>query len=339
MILASLSSILSALVSAVYYGFTYLHFEEQPEQNKIISILLFMNLFLLVSLLTLSYYHFKNLFILKEKESRYDSLRDANSHKDIVIKSGYEHIHTVLHYYRNIMFSVNTLISNYRENGQNVKKEHCIEVLRQFDKFLCILLSNIKTHLDILTSDNCAASIKIYNDLNGKKLVKTFYRDDASFRTRQLNDFDQNGGYRYFDAEKDFAIASILSKDITNRYYICDNLTKDKNYKNDNNKNWQEYYNACVVIPISRVVLEEANQSPLNHILPKRFQTNNKKEILGFLCADNFKGNFETFQVHDFVAGFADILYILFKEYAIVATICQKLVVSNRRLDILSEWT
>lgn len=233
--------------------------------------------------------------------------------------------HNILHYYRNILASLDYTIRRYQTEPDNLTKEDCNKILRAFDSFLQTLLTNISHYFGHLTNDKCASCIKI---INSDHKIKTFYRDPISYRLRKISDYISDGRHFIYHVSDNFAFDVIIDDKFKQTTYICDDLKQAKSqgmYKNIN-QDWEKYYNACAVVPI------RIRSSPSD-------EPGDQAKHLGFLCVDNFKGGFETRETKDFLSGFGDILYNLLEKYDQIVSLALEKGIENERLRAYTDWS
>jgi hypothetical protein len=152
--------------------------------------------------------------------------------------------------------------------------------------FLLYMLSNIKEAFDIITDDECAACIKMIDNQE----ITTFMRDPVSYRSRD----GAPSKYPYYE---NTAFKNILSNRRPDLYFLSNNLPSEKTYVNGNPHCNRDYL-ATLVVPI-RLVLNKQGES----------------QIIGFICVDNFKGNFTEKLSVDTLAVFADLSFPLFASF------------------------
>lgn len=188
--------------------------------------------------------------------------------------------HNVYHEYRRIVHKMYFALEcqNYTD-FEGIKSS--------FKAFMIYVLANIKEVFDVMTGDECAVCIKF---LNEKLVVKTFMRDSVSYRRRAIADRTLPE-YQYHE---NTAFSQILDARSPVSHYLSNNLLKETTYVNIN-KSWQNYYNATVVVPVRLIVQKNPEKS----------------NILGFICVDNFKGNFRGEAAVDILASFCDSFFHL----------------------------
>lgn len=172
-----------------------------------------------------------------------------------------------------------------------------IDALRITRQFNLYLVNNIKDIFDSLTGDTCSACIKII-DINDDDefVVQTLMRDTKSFRERKSNDGLLNAPFPWYE---NTAFKMILSNEMSDSYYVCDDLRKEQTYINLN-KNWNKFYNATLVAPI-RIHLSDSN-----------FDEDIDSNVIGFICVDNKKGGFDSQSSIESMASIADSLFTYF---------------------------
>lgn len=138
------------------------------------------------------------------------------------------------------------------------------------------ILNLIGTLFDTYTDNRCAVCIKWIESHDGKEtLVRTYVRDSLSQVTRAAT--DQVSSTKEYSLTANTAFVDIIGSTTPNPTFRSNNLTlralRNK-YINGNN-HWREFYNATLVVPID---------------LGERPSTATTQ---GFLCVDNFAGNFD----------------------------------------------
>ena len=312
---ASASSIIALLLSIASYVFILLRLksaevtEVSPDVLRSFSSVCILSILVFIAFCCAIYYYSKRDTEINKIRNRFDEQESKIINRDVFIKQIATCNHNISHYYRDILFQFDNLIEKYifqRERNQTLKKEECQYLMEIFDKFLDNILNNVKAFLEVWTRDSCSTCIKICNKVNDQIKVKTFYRDGISFRDRRGNDFSPHEEQITFDIEKDFALKVILNKSYRQTFYVCDDLSNAKsNYFNHNHNRWWEKYNATIVVPIA---INLRKRRTIKQFLSGEPSPLMQKEVLGFLCADNFKGRFEQEFVGEFMCGIADIL-------------------------------
>jgi len=191
-------------------------------------------------------------------------------------------VHNFSHEYRNIINGIHSdLISLDYDNFEKRKTS--------FRMFISYMLENIKEVFDILTYDEVSVCIKILYKKEEDFLVKTFLRDGISYRERSSTEHI----LLEYPCHENTAFKNITDIHCPDSYYLCNDLYKEKTYNNINRK-WSEYYNACLVVPIRLIINKDLSY------------------MLGFICVDNFKGNFDDKIAVDILASFGDNCFHLF---------------------------
>jgi hypothetical protein len=106
-------------------------------------------------------------------------------------------------------------------------KEDYLKISNSFHKFMLFALSNIKELFDILTGNECAVCIKIIVD---EASVKTFLRDPVSYRSRSEIDRKMQS----FPIMGNTAFDVITNPQLSDTYYICNDLKNEDQYTNLN---------------------------------------------------------------------------------------------------------
>jgi len=167
-------------------------------------------------------------------------------------------------------------------------------ITKQFNIFL---VNNVKDIFDLLTNDDCSVCIKIVGVNNKEEVtISTLMRDTKSFRKRRSNDGLFNEPFLWYE---NTAFKNILSNDIADTYFVCDDLSAEQSYVNLNS-NWKKSYNATLVAPF-RIDVSDSF-----------YEEGACSNITGFLCIDNHKGNFNNEPSIETVASIVDSLYQYF---------------------------
>lgn len=159
--------------------------------------------------------------------------------------------------------------------------------------FAHYMVANVKEVFDVLTGNDCAVSIKL---LDTQGVIRTLIRDAISSRERSEID-RQLPEYRH---DQNSAFEIILDEEANQSYYMSNDLKTEQSYNNAN-KNWNRYYNACLVAPI-------------RYIIEMKEDGAEKSAVLGFICVDNKKGGFNEVG-KDVLASYADHCFHLFNFY------------------------
>jgi len=230
---------------------------------------------------------------------------------ELILKSNAEYIHNILHNYRNTLFKIDESYSNLN----SLSDEEIIESINIFERYLTTLTTNLQSYFTQLTDDKCSVTIKLIKD----KKVKTCYRDPISYRSRKSSDRKINGDVFVYETTDNYAFHIISSNDYPATFYICDDMRKDKDYFNIN-KNWENLYYATAVVSISSGINKRG------------------REILGFLCVDNFKGNLKQSAVEGFMSGVGDMLFNLFKKFDLIINFAKQKNIDDERVRFYTTW-
>lgn len=143
------------------------------------------------------------------------------------------------------------------------------------------------------TGNQCACCIKLFGGYAAYETsgnyetddISTLLRDDASKVHRSYYDEEV---YKY---HKNSAFWSIMDDPNADEYFFSNDLEAlGDNYDNDH-KGWRKHYNATAVFPIKP---------------PDKLARDN---AIGFLCVDNFTGNFDDDYTKHILATIANTLY------------------------------
>jgi hypothetical protein len=194
-------------------------------------------------------------------------------------------LHNFAHNYREIVCEI-----YYDLKSSNFTNREGIAI--KFTKFISSTLANIKQIFDHLTDDNCSVCIKLVDIENGEYRIRTFERDHGSARKR--SDIDKR--LPNFPHHQNTAFYVIFDPNCEDSHFLCNDLKNKERYFNCN-INWRDYYNACLVVPI--------------RLITERDSKEERSSVLGFICVDNFKGNF-TETANNILATMADSCFYLF---------------------------
>lgn len=193
--------------------------------------------------------------------------------------------HNFSHEYRKVINEIHSdLISQDYDNFESRRTS--------FRMFIIYMLSNIKEVFDILTFDEVSVCIKILYEKEDELFVKTFMRDNISYRERSDTE-NLLPEYPYYE---NTAFKNIMDIHCPDSYYLCNDLKKEITYSNINKK-WSKYYNACLVVPIRLIISKHSSN------------------VIGFICVDNFEGNFDDRIAVDILASFGDNCFHLFNSF------------------------
>lgn len=156
----------------------------------------------------------------------------------------------------------------------------------KFRAFLQNYTENIRDSFNVLTQDRCSVYISLIDNRGEDWFVKTFYRDPLSYRERTSIDL-KTPEYN----TKTFTPFKIIV-DKKQNVFACDNCITYPNFS-DRNDDWQNYYNACLTIPI-------------------RLRLKKKDEyiVMGFLTVDNKMGGLTTKTAVELLCSYSDSLYL-----------------------------
>lgn len=335
-LICGITSVLGFTIALGSLIHAYYKFPDDPTTGaKEIILILTLTIVFLILFLILLIWHFSNkthklIIDLEDLPIENNILHEALNQEYLTQKLITDCSHTTLHYYRNILKSIDiAIVKLYYNTAGNVSlfEKPINEIVTEFERFISTMLTNITNTCNAITGDQCATCIKIIK--NNK--VKTFYRDPMSYRMRQGADHKDDKPFIY-DISDNYAFKIIADPTIKETAFICDNLKDLKPYENRNPK-WSNLYNATAVIPIE---ISELEDSSANKSLTKRSKT--KKNIIGFLCVDNLKGGFESRELKDFLAGFGDLLFNLFEKFDIVTGLIESEGIKNDKITAYKYW-
>ncbi|NJD39236.1 MAG: hypothetical protein FIA89_13080 [Geobacter sp.] len=194
-------------------------------------------------------------------------------------------VHNIIHEYRNILLYL-------MADTSLMSDTEFLSIQSSFKKYFIFLLANTKELFDIITGDDCSTCIKIFYDETN---LKTFLRDPVSYRTRS----EADKRMPLFPYYNNTAFKVIMNKDVSDTYYCCNNLVDDADYINTNPR-WRHQYNAALVTPIRVAYPTEDGED---------------SHVLGFICVDNLKGNFDKDVCLNALSAIGDLCFNLFNTY------------------------
>lgn len=253
-------------------------------------------------------------------------LKDVNEHITEVInyhiriqRSTTDSLHTIAHYYRYITILLRDAAIDLRCAESKTTASECRKISNEFENFISLLLTGINSTIEVITQDECSACVKIVN----ADKVKTFYRDQRSYRSRKDSDYTPKGDVFIYNVADNFAFNLIADPHSKETFFACNDLKSKNDYYN-RNYGWNRLYNSTIVVPI------QANLSG----------NKRKKEmhLLGFLCCDNMLGGLENREIKDFLSSFGDLLYNLFVLYDRFCLLSIDKGLSNEKLQDYVYW-
>lgn len=323
-----ISSLIGLIIGIVPIAFLYFN-GTSPELEALkipfISMALSVSILSLSLVITNLYYGFKVNRLVTIPVEHYKIEEKLNSFIKINTAQS-KLIHNVLHHLRYIIYSFREL--NYMVTKKKLKVDEIIatNTFNSLTQFLITLADNIKIYCDKVTQDDCSITIKLIKKIDNDILIKTFIRDSSSYRERKESDFIDAKHPKIYYATDNTAFNTICSPDFKDTKFISNNLKSlfDEGKYTNSNPKWNNYYNACAVIPISLVPNKEKPH---------------ERVILGFLCIDNFKGKLDDKFFIDSISGISDILFILFFELDETVLHCQKSGVKHEQISKYVNWS
>jgi len=292
-----INAIVNFLAGAQSLCFLYYSFSSDwtPSFKVTIVILSILNgLLIVITYKTLWNHHQDNVLNATLKITNRQQKAELQSYKGQLADSKEIHqkasiiIHNICHENRRILYYL-------LYDAPSATELQLLSIQSSFKKYFMFLLANVKEVFDVLTGDDCSACIKL---IDGDGDIQTFMRDPVSYRHRHQTDRDLH----LFNSKGNTAFNLIASEDFSNSYYVNDDLNKDKSYTNSNTK-WRDYYNASIVTPI-RISLPA-----------KSDEEEEESYIIGFLCVDNQKGNFNNETCINTLSAIGDLCFHLFYIY------------------------
>lgn len=286
---------LVSFVVAIYFSIVTLN-KSQVEFKDV--------LFVCVSIITIL------TFVLVKLTLKYANLADEASdilgisreHSNLIslLQIQAETTHNISHYFRSLINDFDNIILklNIKESVTQAEIDY---VCDRNSHFLIMLTSSLQNYFSIHTDDNCSVTLKILSDDNKK--IKTVFRDPVNLKKRRQSEL--TSGLSMYNIKENTAFKNILDDKTPDIFYACDNLRAEyENHEYENsNRMWNSYYNATVVVPISKVDY-----------------TNNMRNILGFLTVDNKEGYLVDNTVIEYMFAISDLLYTYVHKYKTICT-------------------
>jgi ABC-type multidrug transport system fused ATPase/permease subunit len=287
------SSLAGFVITFVYTCFAIYNQQWEVEFVTVVITLAIVNFLLVLTAI----YSIRRYDKLLQEHSRADSVIKKLDRKiqklseDVVAEIEKEGIiatvfHNFCHEYRKVVSEITEDLTEKDYTSLEDRKS-------SFQRFLDYMVSNIKQTFDMITGDACSVCIKLLEqNKEGAWMVKTFIRDHISYRERSNTDTF----LPEYNFQANTAFKNILDEYCPESFYMRNDLKSEyKNgHYNNANKNWDKFYNACLVVPIRRII-DKQNST-----------------IVGFLCVDNQKGGFEDKIGLNTLASFGDLCYHLF---------------------------
>lgn len=306
-----IASLLGFIIAVVVLFFSYDQSESEKYIKTIIVILGITTATFTLGFISMSFYYINRLSFLNEAENEVEILKDKIRNSEIIIKNTSEYINNITYYQRQILSKFDDLLEKGVINEDNIKK-----LTEDFTQFLSTFTANLQSYFTLVTSDNCAITVKIVKN----KKVKTFYRDSISYRSRRQTDKNTDGSDFIYNISDNYAFDVITSPDFKECSYFCNNLRENPDYKNLNDR-WKNFYNATAVVPISLNIGDY------------------KDNILGFLCVDNFNGNLSLKAVEGFLYSSSSIIYNVLVKFEKIATFANHNNIMNDSIQKFSNWS
>lgn len=273
------AGILGTVVTVLYTLYSGFMVGRNPGFEVTILALCLLNIFLVITSVSLM-----RRFFRLEQQVRPDKEKISQLEQSQIGVA--KILHNINHQARNLISKINSdIITN------DFSKERARDLA--FQKYLIYLLGNIKEIFDLLTADQCAVCVKIIisNEQPELSTVKTQYRDSISFRERKSTDKNLQS-FPYYE---NTAFKLIIQDPYKNPFFLSNDLRNEKGY-NNKNPNWNKYYNASLVVPISIPLSKDQDRI-----------------ILGFICIDNQKGGFDDVVCRNILSSIADLNFLVYK--------------------------
>lgn len=291
---------ISGLIMAFYFGL------REPKSTGCDDVIeVFKYTFIALSGITLGiaimaiFFSFRNGKLLEEKRE-FERLERKLKNIEGERKQIASMLHNIAHDSRDLFRDMSDIQSFWcigTEEERVELRKWTEEIDGLFGDYCKDLVNNTKNLFDILTKDECSVSIKLFsldeeddNRIENTEVV-TFLRDSVSNRKRSRVDRTMPT----YLASGNTAFREIIFGE-NRSYYFCNDLRNRDGYDNVNAK-WQDYYNGCLVSALVAGYDEELYT------------------VMGALCVDNFKGNFDGELTHNTLASISDTFSMLLYEY------------------------
>lgn len=172
---------------------------------------------------------------------------------------------------------------------------------RRVHEFLKYTVNHTSALFTQHTGAQCAACIKLlyreHTD-DDKPLIRTLVRDDASQNTRWLTDED----LAHFGIAENTAFFRIVTDSVAEGFYGSNDLPYEADHGRyiNSNPHWRRHYTASIVTAI------------------KHPDGGLGKELIGFLCVDNYQGNFDMDYCRYQLTSIAYMVYFVLKIWSFI---------------------
>jgi hypothetical protein len=309
-IIFGISSLIGCITTIVFTYFAYRNKANASYDEIIITLGTTTTIFTLVFVASSFYYIYK-LSKTYTIEIENVILIDKIKNSEIIIKNTSEYLNNLSYYQRQILHKFDSFLEDKNKDEKGLKK-----ITEDFMQFLSTFTSNLQSYFTLVTTDNCAITIKIVKD----NKVKTFYRDSISYRSRKSSDINLDGSNFIYKISDNFAFHVITSSDYKAVSYFSNDLKSNKEYYN-RNPLWKDLYNATAVVPISLNIGDC------------------KSEMLGFLCVDNFNGNLSHKAIEGFLCSSSSLLYNIFSKFEKIVNFANQNNIKNGTVKYFNDWS
>jgi len=281
------------------------------EFKDVLYLLLFCNAFFCIIIFR---YAIKYSNLQKQSSDIFVFQRD-NKNLKVLLKLMAETFHNITHYYRSFTFDLDNIISKIDSN-QEITQDEINHLCERNNHFLVMLTSSLQNYYSIHTDDNCSITIKLISP--DTKKIKTLFRDPVNLKKRRQVEIMNN--IETYNTNDNTAFSIILDKNLKDTYFACDNLKElhyNLKYKNCND-DWSNYYNATLVMPISK------NNNSLN-----------QRHIVGFISVDNMNGSLIDSTTIELFQAVSDLLYNYVLKFEKITTFT---IINNLKNDKENEF-
>lgn len=302
---------LGLVITVIYSILTFKEGIKEEATGKVILLLSTSIIVLIIVFFFNSRYFNRKIQELSDIPKDYYFLKKEKDRFDIVLNQLSECSHIITHYYRNI----NVGYSHFINNQDEYKDKDIIDLVDRFNDFMINVTTNLQQYFTLITEDNCSITIKLLNNQTGN--VKTYFRDPVNFKKRR----DAGNGICHYSDNTAFEI--IISPNYSNTYFSEDDLVDLHGifqYKNPNHE-WFKYYNSTLVVPISLLIEKD------------------KRNIIGFLSVDNYKGNLAFNSNKEYLFFVSDLLYCAIDKFSTIVEIANEKGLEDEKISRFKDWS
>lgn len=284
--------IIGLTITIIYTWNAYKLFEDKTEFQKIIESLSYSIITVIFVFVFSSVYYIVRLERMRKYKHDFQSVEKELYDQKLINKYMSECMHSITHHHRDITARLYQTITDTEKLDENQMKD----LKNEFNNFLVIVTSSLQNLFSFTTQDNCSVTIKLLDET--QEYAYTFFRDPINYNKRHQYDKKVRPKGKAKISEN-LSYKIIMDPKLTNVFYYNNDLSliyESHQYRNPN-EDWHKYYNATLVVPISLLLSED------------------KRDYIGFLSVDNFKGNLANEESLEFLFAVGDLLYNVFVKY------------------------